>query len=140
MDEIQDKVLAAVDRLLEYWENEKNKNANENKNEKKIAINVKTIINEKNERNLLHFKRDEEKEEEKRKTSDNEVTNCNFQKKRSPAVISRMTVHDLTVDPAERAQIMFLHPMIRQGKEKELQREKEKEKEKELLWSKKSRG
>ena len=142
MDEIQNKVLVAVDHLLEYWEDEKSKNADENENEKNIAINEKRIINEKNEKNLPHIKRYEEKVQEKRKTSENELTNCNFQKKRSPAVISRMTVHDLTVDPAERAQIMFLHPMIRQEKEKALQSEKEEEeeKEKEFLWSKKTLG
>ena len=78
VDEIQKKVLFAVERLLEYW-----------------AI-----------------------QESKVEDPSNDIDNTRENRKndnRKPC-FSRMTVHDLTVDAAEVASTMFLHPSLRAKK------------------------
>ena len=75
VDEIQKKVLFAVEKLLEYW-----------------AIQESKIQDPTCDTNSTHEKR-------------------NNDNKRP--YLSRMTVHDLTVDAAEVASTMFLHPSLR---------------------------
>ena len=80
VEEIQKKVLFALENLLDYW--------------------------------AIH----------ELKTQDTHYVSNNIQENRNgdmkKPVMSRMTVHDLTVDAAEVASTMFLHPSLRVKKSK----------------------
>ena len=78
VDEIQKKVLFAVEKLLEYW-----------------AIQESKIQDP---------------------TCDTSNTHDNRNNDNKKHCFNRMTVHDLTVDAAEVASTMFLHPSLRANK------------------------
>jgi hypothetical protein len=85
VEEIQNKVLSALENLLEYW-----------------AIQESSTHGTHHNSNNIHD------------------SHRSGNGRSGVSRISRMTVHDLTVDPAEVASTMFLHPSLRPKKSKEL--------------------
>ena len=98
VDEIQEKVLCAVESLLDYWDaiesskiNNSNYNYNNNGNDN----------NDNNNNNSSNNNND---------NNDSKYNKCDNSASKSA---SKLKIHDLTEDAAERSQVMFLHPSLR---------------------------
>ena len=119
VDEIQKKVLLAVETLLEYWESQEKEveKGRENSTHKVFNLDSKKLEEAYVENNAIRNKNqnnyDEKAENngDKSKKEKEKETNNNFQIK--APTHSRIRIHDLTVDAEERAYVMFLHPSLR---------------------------
>ena len=102
VDEIQEKVLCAVESLIDYWDATESYEINNNNNSY-------------NDNNINNNNNSDSNNDNRNSSNDNnngsKYDKCNKSASKSA---SKLKIHDLTEDAAERSQVMFLHPSLRQ--------------------------
>ena len=120
VDEIQEKVLCAVESLLDYWDAiESSKINNSNYNYCNNGNNNNNDNNNNDNNNNDDNNNDDNNNDDNNNYNNNNNNNNNDSKynqcdNSAFKSASKLKIHDLTEDAAERSQVMFLHPSLRQ--------------------------